>query len=199
MTLRERQADLTRTAILDATAELLMDDSAEDLTMQLVAERAGISERTLYRYYPSRRELTNAMGRHLDERYAAKAGWDSDLPQTFDQFRALYSDRTVQHGVENEKFLRRALVYSLRGGEWYSRRDDHLWDLFREQYPNLAEHEARGDFAIFRHIVNSKSVVLIGERFGLDPDQLRSAMNRAENALLADIATRDRAAKKGKK
>ena len=196
MTLRERQSDLTRTAILNATVDLFMSEGELDLTMQRVADEAGVSLRTVYRYFDSRHELINALGRQIDARIVEESGRDKVLPDNLDEFlEQLHS--SVEHGVANRELVRRSLLLSIPGGEWYTVRDEHLWGLFREAFPHLPEDEARGDFGVLRHVLASTSVILIGERFTLEPDTLSAAMKRAGRALYEDIAARDHAAATG--
>ena len=63
--LRERQAEQVRTAILEATAGLLDTAAVGDISMSDVAAAAGLSLRTLYRYFPDRSELLQAAGEHV--------------------------------------------------------------------------------------------------------------------------------------
>jgi AcrR family transcriptional regulator len=63
-TLRRRRAAETRERILDAGSELIHRTSVRDwkkLTVRAVAERAGVNERTVYRYFGSERGLRDAM------------------------------------------------------------------------------------------------------------------------------------------
>src|SRR6266540_4076896 len=59
--LRDRQADLTRELILRATAEAITDDPLFGFSMQEVADRAGVSLRSVYRHYPGRKQLFEAL------------------------------------------------------------------------------------------------------------------------------------------
>ncbi len=63
-TLRRERAAETRERILDAGSELIHRSSVRDwkkLTVRAVAERAGVNERTVYRYFGSERGLRDAM------------------------------------------------------------------------------------------------------------------------------------------
>jgi AcrR family transcriptional regulator len=63
-TLRRQRAAETRERILDAGSELIHRTSVRDwkkLTVRAVAERAGVNERTVYRYFGSERGLRDAM------------------------------------------------------------------------------------------------------------------------------------------
>jgi AcrR family transcriptional regulator len=70
-TLRRERAAETRERIVDAGSELLHRVSIRDwkrLTVRAVAERAGVNERTVYRYFGSERGLRDAvMHRHERE------------------------------------------------------------------------------------------------------------------------------------
>ncbi|MFQ5555146.1 MAG: TetR/AcrR family transcriptional regulator [Acidimicrobiia bacterium] len=194
MTLRERQADLTRTAIVEAAADLFLEGDTMAFAMQEIADRAGVSARTIYRHYANRSELINALGRHLDEKFLEASDQDDNLPADFDSLVEEYARGSIHHGFANRAFVRKSLLFSVDGGDWYTRRDDHLWQLFRRAFPGLPEDEARGDFAVFRHIVASTSPILVGERFGLEDEQLLDAVERAATALIEAVADRDRAA-----
>ena len=63
-TLRRERAAETRERILDAGSELIHRSAVRDwkkLTVRAVAERAGVNERTVYRYFGSERGLHDAV------------------------------------------------------------------------------------------------------------------------------------------
>lgn len=64
--LREKQRELTDQLIIDAFTELTVKNP--DFTMQELADVAGVSLRTLYRYYPSREVLVEGLMRTLTDR-----------------------------------------------------------------------------------------------------------------------------------
>ena len=49
-----RRSDRARTAILDATAELIADDGYRKLSIEAIARRAGVGKQTIYRWWPSK-------------------------------------------------------------------------------------------------------------------------------------------------
>jgi AcrR family transcriptional regulator len=59
--LTDRQSELTRRLILDAALEALEAEPTSSLTMRLVAKRAAISERTVFRYFATREDLLDAV------------------------------------------------------------------------------------------------------------------------------------------
>jgi AcrR family transcriptional regulator len=67
---RRRQVAETRERILGAASALVREFAGWDwhgLTFRAVAERAGVSERTVYRHFATERELRDAVMRHLEE------------------------------------------------------------------------------------------------------------------------------------
>jgi AcrR family transcriptional regulator len=74
-TLRHDQANAVRERILAATVEVI--EAGEEPTMRSVAQAAGVSERTMYRYYPSRDDLFAAVAHVLRERASAPMADDA--------------------------------------------------------------------------------------------------------------------------
>jgi AcrR family transcriptional regulator len=69
-TLRRQRAAQTREAIIAAGSALVHSFPAwdwRDLTFGAVAERAGVGKRTVYRYFPTERDLHDAIMRRLEE------------------------------------------------------------------------------------------------------------------------------------
>jgi AcrR family transcriptional regulator len=80
-TLSERRADFTRRLILDAALEVL---ESGDLTMRAVSKRAGMAERSLFRYFATRDELLDAVAAEVVRRIASPPP-----PRTIAELRAL--------------------------------------------------------------------------------------------------------------
>jgi AcrR family transcriptional regulator len=55
-----RQTDLTQRLILEAALEVVAEAPAEPLSVRATARRAGMSERTVFRYFATREDLVNA-------------------------------------------------------------------------------------------------------------------------------------------
>jgi AcrR family transcriptional regulator len=62
MTVRERNRLATKEAILGAAAELLVEENASALSVPAVSEKSGVSIRTIYRYFPTKADLVEAVG-----------------------------------------------------------------------------------------------------------------------------------------
>jgi AcrR family transcriptional regulator len=69
------RSEKARTAVLDAAAELLLDRGLAAVSMDAVADRAGVSKATIYRWWPTKESLA------LDALYT---GWAAARPQPRD-------------------------------------------------------------------------------------------------------------------
>ncbi|NND75399.1 MAG: TetR/AcrR family transcriptional regulator [Ilumatobacter sp.] len=85
-TLRDRQKRVARELILQAAADEIAERGLEDLSLRTIADRAGVSKRTLYNYFDSREALFTAICDWSDQLtlelggYLAPAGLDT-LPE----------------------------------------------------------------------------------------------------------------------
>ena len=84
---RREQANATRRRIIDAACELLAEGSSirdwQGLTVRAVAERAGVSERTVFRHFENERGLRDAVMRRLEEQAGVDLGQlaAADIPR----------------------------------------------------------------------------------------------------------------------
>jgi AcrR family transcriptional regulator len=77
---QQERAKRTYEAILTAASELLVEVGVERISTNLVAERAGITVPALYRYFPNKYAVLNALGAALmDKQNAVFQEW-------FDQY-----------------------------------------------------------------------------------------------------------------
>lgn len=79
MKIREQQVALTRTTILDALAAEITENGLVDLSIQAVADRAGVTHRTVYNHFPTREALNDAFAEHVEMLLAKHAIEPADL------------------------------------------------------------------------------------------------------------------------
>lgn len=65
--LRAEQVEQTRLRILRGVTDVLADPATEEVTIPLVARRARVSLRTVYRHFPTREALFDAWAEWVDE------------------------------------------------------------------------------------------------------------------------------------
>src|SRR5262245_35187207 len=103
---RAAQAAQTRELILDALVQVMARGVA-DLSMPAVAREAGVSLRTVYRYFPTKRDLLAAMDTHFEKRMGySLAPYPRDLDELAanirQYFRALDGmDATIRAAWSN--------------------------------------------------------------------------------------------------
>ena len=73
---RAAQTQLLRDHVLEAVCDLIR--AGEDVTFTKVATAADVPERTLYRHFPNRQALFDALFAHVNQRI----GFDGQLPTT---------------------------------------------------------------------------------------------------------------------
>jgi AcrR family transcriptional regulator len=193
-TATNRHPETTRHAILQAGVELLRERTDDVFTVQDVADRAGLTHRTVYRYFATRQELMAAAAR--------------SLAPDLDDFREV---STIQEWIEavvthlarteaNLSLVRRLLAAVLGSDELLlgddptRDRDTHRWQVFRAELPHLAEADARRTFATIRHLTSSSSYVLFRLRFAMSPPEAVETIRAAALQIVEQAATRDRAA-----
>lgn len=64
---RNRRSRRSRAALLDAAWRLIEERGAEAVTMEQVAQEAGVTRRAVYLHFPSRAEFFTALLNHIDE------------------------------------------------------------------------------------------------------------------------------------
>lgn len=185
-----RHTHATRQAIVDAGVELLLERRNDGFTVQEVADRAGLTHRTVYRYFPTRQELLAAAAR--------------SLAPGLDDFRNV---STVQEWLDalephlalveaNLTLVRRLLAAVLGAGdgplEARPDRDTHRWEVFRAEFRHLSERDARRTFATLRHLTSSSSYLLYRLRFQLAPAEAVDAILTAARLIVQEASSRDR-------
>ena len=192
-----RHTEATRNAILDAAVDLFLERRSDGFSVQDVANRAGLTHRTVYRYFPTRQVLVGATAQHFAPRIA-------EVPFTEVSTVEEWIGALGAHLARTEaklEIIRSVLVATLASddvrlfGHSLGDRDTHLWEVFRRQFPHLDEGDARRTFAALRHLTSSTSYVLFRLRFRLSPAEATEAIRSAASSVVEQATRRDQAAK----
>lgn len=192
---QSRQLQRTRTAILEAAAQLLLERGNGGFSVQTVADRAGLTHRTVYRYFPTRQDLMAATARSLapeleEDAFAGVA--------TVEEWIDAVGPRLARTEA-NLEIVRSLLVAILASGDplpfgqQVTDRDSHRWHVFTRQFPHLADDDARRTFAILRHQTSSTCYLLFRLRFAMSPAEAIAAIQDGATQVVAQAALRDRA------
>ncbi len=187
MGLRERQAQQVRELVLDTLIELLETGSPEDISMEQIAELAGISKRTLYRYWPSRDLLFASAG----EQVMAQLEIDQDVTDAEDL--ANYFEETTRKW-EGHLGLVRALVRSsvgqaVRAGHRL-RNETSMRAALNELTQGIPADEVKRVTALIIFLCGSASWVRLADEMELTPKEARQALSWGIEVLIDDIRRR---------
>jgi AcrR family transcriptional regulator len=142
----------TRARILDAAFEAVRDFGVSRTTVEDVAQRAGLSRQTVYRYFPSKEHLVLALVLREEEKFidGTRLAFSShdDLTEAFEaaiSFCLLYArehpllDRLL--ATDQETFLP---YLTVRGLPVIARAREALMELVRERRPDADAESLRG-------------------------------------------------------
>ena len=103
--LADIHADQTERLILDAAVQVLERNCVSGLTIRAVAKQAGISERTIFRYFPTRDDFLNAIVAEIVRTVAIPAP-----PESLDEL--LHFPRVLYGKFETRRELIQASLHS---------------------------------------------------------------------------------------
>lgn len=167
--LRERQARQTRDEILDALTGLLEDRSPDEITTRELAEAAAVSERTVYRHFPDRAALVDA----LVERFAgASGGPDPGFPATFEGVLAWAVDLMRLLEAQPAVAQAEALLNAdpRRYSESTREHTRQLHAIVQAMLPALTADQQAGVAAVLRVLLSAQTWLRLREEFGLGGD-----------------------------
>lgn len=171
----------TRRAILGAFVEMLHTDNPATISMPKVAERAGISTRTLYRYFPDKDALMDAGSTWWDEDARAAIGGTVDTDNVRDYLRTLWTEL-----ADNIPAVR-AQHAGGPGRELRLRRLERARSGLRGRVPPEVPEERRDDTVDLLVAVMSSSMMLeLVDRMGHSPHHAADLAAHLAELVLAD-------------
>jgi AcrR family transcriptional regulator len=180
--LRERQAHLARTAILEAAISHLETTGVDEVSMAQIAESSGVSLRTLYRYFPDRADLLQAAGEHVYTSLGVP--FEVSGPE---QISASLLDAARRLSARPE--LTRALVRTTAGraarSAVRSQRVAAITSALEPVTSELDPDTARWATAVIAHLCSAASWVIIAEESRLDDSDAQHAVAWAIDRLVS--------------
>ena len=186
----------TRRAILEALVDVIMEKDGIGFSVQAVADRAGVTHRTIYNHFPTRQALCDAFSDYVDELLAASSGAPEEPTWS------LASIPLLVEGLYRTLALRdrhaRAYVMLMIG----NRRPMSAWRKRSLMAEKLIAREQSGRIpltprqvtAVIRLFVSTLGWHLLTEQCGLSTDEAAAASAWATRTLL-DAAIAKRTAK----
>lgn len=187
--LRERQAQQVRVAVLEAVISELETKAADDLSMADVARSSGISLRTLYRYFPDRSALLQSAGEHL----YGSLGMPFDIAGPEDISRSLLD---AARRLSTRPELTRALVRTTAGRATRSavrtQRVEAIRSALKPVTDSVDADTARWATAVIAHLCSAASWVIIADESGLDEADAQRAVGWAIDSLISTLPDGER-------
>jgi len=184
--LRADQAIQTRSRILDAFAEQVVDGGLRDFSIERVARRAGVSTRTVYHHFPKRDDLLDAVTAWLDDRFAVQGITEPVGGEEFlERLEAVFESFD-----EQETFIRAQLMTELgktireRGR---SKRRPAIDAIVRRAAPQLAPAEVRRASSVIHYLASSEAWRSLKDESGMTGREAGKAVTSAIRTLLAEL------------
>lgn len=184
--LREKQRELTDQLIIDAFTALTVRNP--HFTMQELADEAGISLRTLYRYYPSREGLLDGLSKAVVDRVKV-------VPMTMEAL--LEEPGALRHNFrifdEYEGLMRASVVSRLTGAlvsDGHRKRTAAVRNVIEDALADQDEVVQNQVFGLVRLLMGSAAwAILTADDIGLTGDEAGAAVEWATRLIIA--AARD--------
>src|SRR5438874_3020725 len=103
---RERKKRETRDALIEAALDLFSEQGVDGTTIEQIADRADVSERTFYRYFATKEDVLFADAVDRREQFAAALATAADEP-LLDALRLAARDLVAALVAHAEDSLRR--------------------------------------------------------------------------------------------
>lgn len=183
------RAEASRDRIMHALAEVAAEKGVAGFSVQDVADRAGVSHRTVYRHYENRDGLLDAFARLLDDELVARGGVADppeaeEIPDAVRRVFGLFDDL----GPMMEAFV----MVSLGTHSSVSRRDERTRAFRRvldraDLTGHLSEEEASQVTALVRTLASSNTWFLFRTEHDVDGVTAGRVVAWALETLLADL------------
>lgn len=187
--LRQEQAEATRERIVAAMADILAEDGRiEAATNRAVAQRAGVTEVTVYRHFPSRELLLRGLWEHLNQRNGANVGMPESEAEILDKVGPLFATFdaapahitaaiTTEHGRE------------MRGSLNELRRHTFL-DALAEATRDLSPEDKAKAAGVIQLLYSAYTWLSLREQWNVTGKAAAEAAGWAIETLLADLHAR---------
>ena len=181
-TRRER----TRRAILDALADVIVDAGGPGFSVQQVAERAGVTHRTVYNHFPTREAMNDALADHVEEVMASSGRREPPTPTSAASLVPMIADAYAEFDA-HEAPVRAYVILMLasrRPARVHRRRTRAFEAVIARDTAPPAPVTPRGLTAAVRMFLSSTGWHVLTEQLGLSAADAATTATWAAQTLL---------------
>lgn len=185
--LRNEQAQWTRDRILDALTELLADKRADDITTKEIAQRAGVSQPTVYRHFPDRAALLEGLTERVQGLLAGRV-----IPAASLDGLAASVQEFFEMADEAPEALRAEVLLNSDPrsfAETTSATSRLMLTAVGEEFTDLDEHQRAAVAGLLRCLVSSHSWLRMREEFGVPGAESGPLFRWAVDTLVREMRT----------
>lgn len=179
--LRQEYKDQTRTRILDAAVALIEEAGETPLTMLAVAERAGVTDRTVYRHFETREALVRATWSRMQQRVASQG-----FPRSAEEM--IESPLRLFPRFDAARELVRASLYSPAGLDMRmssnEERKEAMLASLRDAFPDADDQWLKRRAAVSQLINSAYAWEVLRQYWGIEGEEAGKAASEALAVLL---------------
>jgi len=183
---RPAKTERTRERIQLATAALFIEnDAIELITFKAVAQRAGVAEMTVFRYFPTREALLRGLWEHLERRLGDSLGMPHGEQELRDEQRELFR---LFDTVPSQVLASLATPEgrAIRAASNHRRRAAFL-SIVSEVAHGLSTPEKTRAAAVLQLLHSAYAWAALREHWGVSGDESGKATLWAIDSLLSDL------------
>ncbi|MGA7148551.1 MAG: helix-turn-helix domain-containing protein [Microbacterium sp.] len=176
----------TQEAILAAYVELIEELGTDDVSFRLIARRAGVGERTVFRNYPTRVDLLLAAAAWIENRIFPR----QDSVSIFDMPLAIRAAmESYDHRPELAHVVAETTMRGISGAAPSPRRAS-LERMVEVELPSVEPAERIAMVAALAHLDSAATWVTFRREFGMSRRDIADAAAWAAEAVLDPVRSR---------
>jgi AcrR family transcriptional regulator len=182
--LRERQTEDTRRQILEAALSLIQESPEDSFSHERIAARAGVALRTVYRHFPSRSDLLDAVWQESDHRLQL-----TEYPAS--EADLLASLEGVYGRMDENAPLIRGILNSNAGREMRRRDNERRLQGIDQALADATSHltpdRRRLVIAVFQALFSARTWEMMRDRAHLAEGETAKAVQWAMETMLQGL------------
>lgn len=194
MSIRDQHLKATRRAILNALGEQIAESGTMGFSVKDVAERAGVTHRTVYNHFPTREELNNAFAAHVEDLVWEEEGGPppeiTSIRELPEQLRDLY--RMLEAHEARLRAYAMLMVATRAQAQVAVDHARHFEALLQAEVGPVPDGEARAVVAALRMFASTIGWHLLTEHQGLSSADAVNTSVWATRVLLEAVSRGDR-------